>query len=305
MTYAAGTINNVAPGKALMDAIRPHLGTGGWAHVDTHAVGTVTSDVYKSAAASNKSGLDMFAILRRASDTSPVTAVIAEGYDAVTHKASRWMNGGGKHVTPGAGGIYDVADFLATDLQSNLPVYVTDTGFSYWLSASPNRILLSTKTSSESGWYIGTYDDVLAPNVQPVRMVMAGIPQAGQSWYIPGQGQTYLSGGFTREPFSMVGAIPVASSGNFTAYINPNLGYWGPTTGPNALYGNPYTATPIPIGTGRSEAGYHGAVRGLLTDVVMCQVTSGIGDTLSFGAKTFTRFGGISAGQGIWADQGV
>lgn len=273
-----------------------------------------TADVYKSPGAGNSFGSDWYLILRRSSDASPnVFYQVAESYNSTTHLMSGY-GGMGITATPVAVTFANPGAAVAPDVSSGIAatanLQTTTTIFSYWVSVSVERLVVGIKTSTETGFYAGLYDDLLPAGVTQFPLVCAKLPTVITSSQAIGGGGANATGGFTREPLQ-----GSASALNFEAAIHnsyvmgpgsafTSLGFT-PLTDNLALYGNLYGLSRVMVGSARVATTWANAVRGLLKDCVCSNVTSLAGDTFTAGSKTYARFGGPTTTWGIFVDTGV
>lgn len=273
------------------------------------------ADVWKSPAASNQFGQDWYLILRRANDTSNALYYqVAEGYNTSTHRASN-LGGTGQAVAPSATTYLNPAVASAPDALATFPTVsmtLTTTAFSYWISATANRLVVGIKTSTEIGFYAGLYDDLLPSGVTQFPLVCARLP-INQTNNAPqlGGGTNSSTGGFTREP-----GQAASSSLNFEAAIHSGFAAnasatvimaanFSPLPTSAALYNNAGAMSRAIIGSQRSVTNYGDAVRGLLNAVFVSGVTSIAGDTITTGGKTYVRFGGPATTHGFFIDSSL
>jgi hypothetical protein len=311
VAYGAGVFA-VMPSSVASTALTSPDGTTWTARTLTATSASPMADVYKSPAASNQAGADWYLILRRSGDYSPALFYqVAEGYSTSTHKASVYGGTGVSVIpVPGTGANPLVAATPDTAVAPSASLTLTAaTPFSYWVSASANRVVVGAKTSVETGFYAGLYDDLLPAGVTGLPLVCAKIPASQVQVGSIGGGANPQTGGFTREP-----GQSLASTQNFEACIHNgwNIGGAGavqsgnftPSTTTSALYGNVCTASRVMLGSSRAPgSSYLGdALRGLLIGCVSSSVLSVCGDTITTGGKTYVRIAGPTSSYGIFAD---
>jgi len=274
------------------------------------------ADVYKSPGASNTSGTDWYLILRRASEAAnTIFYQVAEAYDTSTHKAS---NFGGR----GLGGIPVTGTYLNPDVATLAdqahagPASVTlaaGSPFTYWFSATPDRVILGVKAASEMGFYAGLYEDLLPAGTTGQPLVAAQFPTAQTNAWAIGSNSLLQVGGFTREPLQTLSVLLNFEARIHNGYCYNNLGgtnaispgAYTPTSTTAPLYGNPCSLSRVPIGSARTVINWPDAIRGLLYGTVCSLVASVAGDTVTAGGKTYVRFAGPASTYGFFVDSGV
>lgn len=314
VAYGGGVYATVATGTSI--AASSPDGVTWTQRVLTTVSSSGIADVYKSPAASNQFGQDWYLILRRVGDFGAALFYqVAEGYNSTTHRATNY-GGTGAAVTPTATTYVNPAAAAAPEnicaSAAQVSLAPTAVPFTYWVSATADRVVVGVKTSVETGFYAGLYDDLLPAGTTQFPLVccliFSGVT-AQSAQYAIGYGSSNLWGGFTREP------LQVASLGqNFEAVIHNGymrvistlaVGGFTPNTSTTTLYGNTCSAARVMIGTGRTSLNLGDGLRGLLIGCVCSQLNSVIGDTLTSGGKTYVRMAGPTTTFGIFADQGI
>lgn len=275
-----------------------------------------TVDVWKSPAASNTLGSDWYLLLRRIGDLSLLLYYqVAEQYNASTHRASN-LGGVGNSSTPTAilyaNPATSLSPELTTTFGSAATVTLTNTQFSYIVSASANRFVLGIKTSAEFGFYCGLYEDLLPTGTTQFPLVAARIPTSATGSLSIGYGNVIGAGGFTREPLqtassfqnfeSAIHLASIATAGG-TVVTAAMIGFT-PMTTTGALYGNTTSLSRVPVGSLRA-ANFSDALRGLLIGMVMSSQASVVGDTITAGGKTYVRIAGPTSTLGYFVDQAL
>lgn len=300
MTYTAGTQGaSATPALAFMNTLDPLLVAAGFTFVETVVPsGTVTARVYKSPAAGNGVG-DFYLVMRRTSDAATnVNFHIAEDWDTATKRLKKYIPNQGNvpNVAPNAAAGYTVNDAtgIVVDAQLTSPVSLNTTGFSYWVSANAQRVIVATRVGTQdTAMYAGLFDETLPGTVAgtgfPLICTIMGTTTAGAQ----GSPNT-AGGGFTREP-----AATTAVSANFGASVNA-AGLWGfSTTNVDSLYTGLGYASRAAVLTQRVNG--QNSPRGLLKDVLYYGAAPSAvnGDTITTGGKTYTRMG-QGTGNGMW-----
>lgn len=274
------------------------------------------ADVYRSPAASNTFGSDWYLILRRASDSNVnMFYQVAENYDPVTHRASN-IGGTAQAVIPVAGTYANPANPVAPDQSTANSASLTltaGTAFQYWVSATADRVVVGVRTTAESGFYAGLYDDLLPAGVTGFPLVCVKTAPDLTVNYPIGYGISPSTGGFTREPLQTA-----ASAQNFeaglpngnlrgpnTSNVFPSSAAFTPMTTTQALYGNTNSLSRVPVGSTRTVVNSADAYRGLLIGCVTSLVNSVAGDTITSAGKTYVRFAGPTATYGYFVDQAL
>jgi hypothetical protein len=274
---------------------------------------TSAADVYKSPAASNQFGQDWYLILRRNADTATqLYYQVCEAYNATTHRASN-LGGLGVSTTPVPTTFANPTAASAPDAATGTSagaagLVLTTTAFSYWVSTTGNRVVVGVKTSAESGFYAGLYDDLLSAGTTQFPLVCAKFPANQLVGGAIGAGTATQTGGFTREP-----GQTLASAANFEAVIHNgytiNLGVpsvnFSPLPASTALYANAGAMSRCMIGSMRPVNLTGDALRGLLNGVFCSGIASIAGDTITAGGKTYVRFGGPVATFGFFVDSSL
>ena len=311
VAYGAGVFTALGTG-APTGAATSADGITWTARSMTPTSASAVADVYKSPAASNQFGQDWYLILKRSSDTNAALVYqVAEGYNATTHRASNY-GGIGSLVIPVAGTfanpLYPVTPELSP--AGSAAVGLSNaTPFTFWVSASANRVVVGVKTNSESGFYAGLYDDLLPAGVTGFPLVCAKMPPDQVLGNAIGGTTVQTTGGFTREP-----GQTLAATNNFEARISNQ---WQPATGAitpgnftpmtttAAIYGNVVTVARVMLGTARTATVTADALRGLLIGCVSTSALTVIGDTVTSGGKTYVRMAGPTSSYGIFADSSL
>lgn len=307
VTYGASTFVALGANQS-MGATSPDGIT--WTQRLLSAVSTNPSaDIYKGPAGSNQFGQDWFLVIRRSNDTATTLLYqVAETYNATTHRAGN-LGGTAVAVIPTATTYANPAVAAAPDTMSSPSIALTTTAFTYWVSATVNRVVLGVKTATEIGFYAGLYDDLLPSGVTQFPLVCARLPIT-QTVTAPSVGgaQGSGTGGFTREPGQAAssftnfeaaihcGFAPIAGAGTIMA------ANFSPLPLSTALYGNVGAMSRCIIGSQRSVTNYGDAVRGLLNGVFCSGVSSIAGDTITTGGKTYVRVGGPVTTYGLFVD---
>jgi hypothetical protein len=308
VAYGAGVFAAIA-GTSSIAASSPD-GTTWTQRALTSTSISAMADVYKSPAASNQFGQDWYLILRRATDyAAGLSYQVAEGYSTATHKASNY-GGTAATVAPSATTFVNPAAAAAPETVAVLPVALTAAiPFTYWVSATANRVVVGVKTSVEAGFYAGLYDDLLPAGTTQFPLACALIPATQTVAYAIGGNNSVGSGGFTREP-----GQAASSAVNFEARIHNGYqvglavvvpGGYTPSTSTAPQYGNPSSVARVMLGSARTTTTLADGLRGLLIGCVTSQYPSVCGDTITSGGKTYVRLAGPSATSGIFVDQGL
>jgi hypothetical protein len=294
MPYTAATAGSTAtPASAFMTALNTLLtATGCFVYVEDYVDGTNTSKIYKSPAANNAQGTDWFLNVNRTSnDATTVQFGLAETWDTgakLFHTYAPYVysdyyspsayipitgykfDDGGAGISPSApngGGSWCAPN-----------VGLGTTGYQYWVSVTPNRLVVATRVATtEYCVYVGLYDDLLLPAVSPFPLVITNFVSNGGS-------------SSTREPNTLV-----ARNGNFIC----NTVLWTPSYATDD-----YRAKPTMARVAVTDF-LNASVRGLLKDTLGNSALSAAnGDTMVVttfgvsGTKTYTRFGPLA-----WVDQ--
>jgi hypothetical protein len=313
MTYATASMTSATPAKDLMTAIGTTLTTAGFTFVESTGTAPATASVYKSPAASNQFGQDWYLILKRTADAATALYYqVAEGYNALTHLASNYGGTGVSVIPVSSTGANPMIPAAPDTIQAvNALLTVQTTAFTYWVSATVNRLIVGVNAVGvERAFYAGLYDDLLPAGMVGFPLVCAKFPTTQLFGTAMGYPGANLWGGFTRDP-----GQALASASNFEASIHN--GYWGapisaalsgnltPMTTTAALYGNSGSLSRAMIGAARLNNATGDAIRGLLNGCWTSAVSSAAGDTTTVGGKTYTRFAGPATTFGFFVDQAL
>lgn len=264
MPYTAGSqgaeTNCAAVFMATLDA---RLIAAGYAFVEQVST-TGTARVYRSPAASNFFGSDWYLIVIRTQDSgSAVYLAVCELYNPTTHVCTNYAPSAASGLTP-------TAQFAVNDPTGKAPdngalqwstVGIAASGFGYWLSITPDRVVVATRAgAADSGVYAGLYDDMQAAALSPFPLLTVGL-------------DTFAArvGAATREPGQTANA-----SNNFSITLNSAYSPWTRTL-VSELYTQKTWLTRGIVTAQRNNS----SVRGLLRDVWLSPLYGVNGDTLS------------------------
>lgn len=201
MTYLVGTITDSNPGPALHAVVDPALISNGYVLVDTQTISTRTHKTYKNPAANNPSGFDWFIdFAYTTTGAGTYGSYIFEDYIPATHLAYR-----------GCYAYYYNPDYIETTYYShhgtngytlesaslgcfagntsgnyvNRDMNTTTTGFGYWASVTPARVIMINTNQPTAFAYTGVHTpdagwvaNVGSPLAFPTLSIWTG-PQGG------------------------------------------------------------------------------------------------------------------------------
>lgn len=258
------------------------------------------ANIYKSPAASNSFGSDWYLSVYRTGDTAAsVSFAVGEVWDTGTEKFRNYApasNTAPVAVTFAVNDATGQPPYSVTMRQ--IPVTLSASGFQYWISANPNRLVLVTRVASTAyAVYAGLYDDLLTTTLSPFPLMVSNLTLNN----VTGTG----TGSASREPNTTAN-----NSGNFGINVyypvgltsNIAAGIYAATFVPGRplIYSSRITAS---IQQGSSAIG----ARGLLKDMMYQFITGAVeGDTLAVTdaaavTKTYTNV----YASAYWVDQGV
>jgi hypothetical protein len=257
----------------------------------TWAATTVMSRIYKSPAASNSQGADWFLIVNRTADTATnVSLMVSEVWDTTTKRCRNYAPVTGSLTPTASFAVNDATGVAPTTTALNsvgsLALSVGTAGYTWWLSATYDRVVVATHVgTNDYAHYAGLYDDLLPIALSPFPLCVIGLQAVTGS-------PAMNNGGASREPNQLASAAL-----NFGVMISGTFTSWTPTTlGVTDIY----TAKTIPsrvlLSSARVAVALSTGMRGLLKDVMLNSVTGANGDTMtltdSAGAVTnWTRLG--------------
>lgn len=229
MTFISASITNAAPGPLLYAAMETALLGVGYTLVDTVVISTRTHKILKSPAGSNSFGKDWYL------DVTYNTTGVTDGlwirtFEDYTPASDLGIRG------PGLGNYVVSYDFdeptwswggsTGYALETNWSIYgsrlsLTTSAFTYWISITPDRVIVMLSTATTSLMYAGFY--------QPTDFFEE---QAGAASFplfcgVIGNGSIASYGFLTRIPYVLdgpeVGTADSDMSVNVSSYL---MGRW-------------------------------------------------------------------------------
>jgi hypothetical protein len=300
LTAAKGNDANCA--ATFMADLDAFLQANGWSLVETYSPGAVYN-VYKSPAAGNSPGVDIYFWASRASaGATQVNFGLAEGYSAATHYLTRYVPyANGLQPVAASNYTYDPTPGAIITTGSRFTVAsvsISATGYTYWMSANANRIAIATRVSTTDYFaFAGATVNMLSTTDLPdsaVSLFVTG--NAAATYNPPSTGAAPCQyGGFSREP-----GQASAANGNFGGQMETTgYGYagWWPFVLNAQAYGDAYKADygayRVPVFSQRN--GTLMIPRALLdaSFIYVPKLTSAAvnGDTVSYNGKTWVRMG--------------
>jgi hypothetical protein len=300
LTAAKGNDANCA--TTFMADLDAFLQANGWSLVETYSPSAVYN-VYKSPAAGNSAGVDIyFWATRSSAGATTVYFGLAEGYSAATHYLTRYVPyANGLQPVAASNYTYDPTTGAIITTGSKFTVAsvsISATGYTYWMSANANRIIIATRVSTtDCCAFAGATVNMLSTTDLPdsaVSLFVTGTNFGNGS--APSTSNTlYYYGGFTREP-----GQASAANGNFGGQMQTTgytSGGWWPFVytahTSSDVYKADYGAYRVPIFSQRN--GSLMIPRALLDSsfiyVPKLSTASVNGDTVSYNGKTWVRMG--------------
>ncbi len=307
MTYTSGTQGATGtPAATFAATMNTALLAGGFTFVETVTVSTQTTPIYKSPAASNSFGSDWYLGLWRGSDAAvSLKLAVAEVWDTGTHKYRNYAPNPATFTPTSAFAVNDAAGQAPGSTYggvANGGVTLAATGYQYWISVHPNRVVVGTRVgSTDYGSYAGLYDDLLPVAISPFPLCVVTLAT--------GSGQNTASGAATREP----GTTTSTATYCFGACVSTTAGPWGPATAAADLYQGKAITARLGLYSSRANitllTGANG-LRGLLKDVVYCPIAAANGDTLAVTdpagtTRNYVRLTETGSTCHSWVDTGI
>lgn len=298
MSYANGVIANLSSGMAWVAAIDAVLtAEPGISKVESLRVsGTLTWNVYKSAAGNNAQGADFyFAFGYPTTAANAICMTIFEGYNNGTHLATNFPPNVASntpvanYANPGAATALPSTGAIAYVQSSNIPG-----NFSWSLNCTANRVHLGYYSPSplqNEGFSLGLYDPVMSSADDPFPLYCVNLTKQIVNGVQLGSTPTAQTGFSTREPKTLS-----AASTNFS--MGPGIAsspwtYTGGLTSTDTYQGWYYVSR-CPI-FGR-QAGF----RGLYKDVYLSAPQSNNGDQLQWTLNSVNYVGTRFCGGGFY-----
>lgn len=300
MPYQVRRMNTVAPADEAVDMIETVLSAAGWLHVDTFTNNNVLIyRTWRSPAAQNSIGIDIFIILARQNATA-LYMYLAEQFDVTVRKVNRYANEATSQVSDAVdawtNSSTDTTAYAMPYAKNSSMLFNTPGRYVGVVAANIDRLIWTFDTAQLGAkhGYLGKFDTVLPAFYDPVPLVCAG-PQNGSGSGLrtnvaPGS-VTGTQVAFTRDPGTAGRVSPAAPVGpqSFWTGINDMLGPGftvlephGRNTYPDrlALYGA--------RGYSTAAAEQDPQLRGLYTGVLQSH-TNHMGTHLQAGIPEFVR----------------
>ncbi len=168
MTFITSTITSANPAADLYTALASALSGEGYQLVDTVVISTRTHKVWKCPAANNSAGVDFYLdVAYQTSGTGYLQVMPFEDYNATTHLAFRGAVATSATTLDAPTGSFHGATGYALESApggitaatanvlrgGSLPV----TSFGYWISVTPDRVIMLTSVDATHINYVGLY----------------------------------------------------------------------------------------------------------------------------------------------------
>ena len=280
MAFSSGTITSDTPAAALVTAIEAELTTHtNWTFVEEVVISTFTYRVWECLGTGNSFGTSFFVVLACATGgTGNLTIKCMEQWQpagAAADRARRIVVMQ-QNVAPNdiEFTFNDTTDYaLDSSLFMSVAIPTNTTGFEWYLQVSINRICVGSKVGTgDYGCYVGLFEPLMPSDPFPLVMLS----------------NTYSTWGYagaSRHPNKTT-----ATTYNWRFFPGQFL-YFSSTenVGVNNLFYGTAIASRVVLNA-VSTAAIYGSVRGLLYDVVLCDVTTSVrsGDTITVDGVTYT-----------------
>lgn len=290
MAYTPHTLGATAsPASAILAVLDVDiLAVTGWTRVETALVsGTLTWNVYKSAAANNAQGADFFIAIGYVTAT-PTDLVFTcfEQWNTGTKQATNYPPNASviptaTYANPGTALALPSSGTTMHYMRSEAALAIT--GFLWGVDVTPNRIdIWLGSSTTQAGYYLGLLESFLNATDDPFPLVCL---RTGANAAVNAitSGVTLVGGFATREPKQTV-----ASANNFAAGNSASTGRWTPSDSTTEGYsGRKMVGRHVCAGRGASSF-----MRGFLRDHVVTGDGSANGDSIVFtlNGVTYTAY---------------